>query len=232
MSRRSVSQITLVFIVMMLLTASSVSAQSMPKGFVLLQEEVPGIIVELRYASEENFMGRVVKGYETLPCLISTPAAKALAGVQKELDAFGLGLKVFDAYRPQRAVDDFVAWAKALEDTKMKQHYYPHVAKRELFKQGYIAARSGHSRGSSVDLTIVSFGPDGPVELDMGTHWDLFDPKSWGRHPSIAPQQRANRMLLQTLMQKHGFIALQEEWWHFTLKAEPFPQHYFDFLIR
>ena len=152
--------------------------------------------------------------------------------MQKDLEAFGLGLKVFDAYRPQRAVDHFVRWAEDLDDTRMKAKYYPGVEKKHLFRDGYIAARSGHSRGSTVDLTIVSLGPDDPVELDMGTGWDYFGPRSWPASLDVSPQQRANRMLLQSLMVKHGFKPLAEEWWHFTLKDEPFPKTYFDFVIE
>lgn len=211
---------------------SPVYAEDISKDFVILEEEIPGLIVELRYATDDNFLGRPVEGYASLRCMLSRPAAMALKEVQKELNTFGLGLKVFDAYRPQRAVDDFVVWAKVLDDTKMKQRYYPDVAKKDLFAKGYIAARSGHSRGSSVDLTIVSYDTGSPVELDMGTSWDLFGPRSWGSDLSVTSQQRANRMLLQKVMQMHGFKALKEEWWHFTLEAEPYPEIFFDFLTR
>lgn len=211
---------------------SSVLADPLPEGFVNLKKEIPGIEIELRYASDDNFLGRPVEGYERVSCLITKEAAEALKKVQEELSAFGLGLKVFDAYRPQRAVDDFVVWAKDVEDRKMKAYYYPDVAKKDLFSQGYIAARSGHSRGSSVDLTIISSAKGVSKELDMGTAWDLFGPQSWGKDLSVTPQQRANRMLLQTLMQKYGFKALKEEWWHFTLVDEPFPKNYFDFIAK
>lgn len=211
---------------------AAVLADSLPAGFVDLKKEISGIEIELRYASDDNFLGRPVKGYNGVRCLMTKEAAEALKKVQEELDVFGLGLKVFDAYRPQRAVDDFVAWAKDVDDTKMKSRYYPDVAKKDLFSQGYIAARSGHSRGSSVDLTIISSGEGASIELDMGTAWDLFGKASWGSDLSVIPQQRANRMLLQKLMQKHGFRALKEEWWHFTLEDEPFPKKYFDFIVK
>ncbi len=211
---------------------SSVLADPLPKGFVDLKKEISGIEIELRYASDDNFLGRPVEGYKNVSCLMTKEAAEALKKVQEELDVFGLGLKVFDAYRPQRAVDDFVAWAKDVDDIKMKSRYYPDVAKKDLFSQGYIAARSGHSRGSSVDLTIITSAEGTSKELDMGTAWDLFGKASWGKDLSVTAQQRANRMLLQKLMQKHGFRALKEEWWHFTLEDEPFPKQYFDFIVK
>ena len=203
-----------------------------PAGFVELGETVPGVVVDLRYLSEDNFVGRRVDGYEAEICFITSEAASALARVQNDLAAFGLGLKVFDAFRPQRAVDHFVRWAEDLDDTKMKAKYYPGVEKKNLFRDGYIAAKSGHSRGSTVDVTVVFLDREGPVELDMGTGWDFFGPKSWPASQLVSPQQRANRMLLQSLMVKHGFRPLAEEWWHFTLVEEPFPAEYFDFPVR
>jgi D-alanyl-D-alanine dipeptidase len=155
-----------------------------------------------------------------------------LAELQAELEPFGLGLLVFDAYRPQRAVDHFVRWARDLDDTRCKQAFYPDVPKSELFEQGYIASRSGHSRGSTVDLTIVPLarpGHDQGPALDMGGAFDLFSPLSWPTDASRTPQQRANRLLLRTLMIKHGFAPYSKEWWHFTLVDEPFPDTYFDF---
>jgi D-alanyl-D-alanine dipeptidase len=209
-----------------------VQACCQPAGFVNVNDAVPGVRTELRYFTKDNFVGERIDGYEADSCYISADAANALAEVQKELEAFGLGLKVFDAYRPQRAVDHFVRWAEDLADTRMKAKYYPGVEKKHLFRDGYIAAKSGHSRGSTVDLTIVSLGPGDPVELDMGTGWDYFGPRSWPASLDVSPQQRANRMLLQSLMVKHGFKPLAEEWWHFTLKDEPFPKTYFDFVIE
>lgn len=216
----------------LLLIAWSASLHPAPGGFVEISEAIPDAIVELRYLSEDNFIGVRIDGYESQKCFITTEAANALAAIQAELAAFGLGLKVFDAYRPQRAVDHFVRWAEDLGDAKMKAKYYPDVEKKHLFRDGYIAAKSGHSRGSTIDLTIVSLGPDGPVELDMGTGWDFFGPKSWPSSQAVTDQQRANRMLLQSLMVKHGFRPLAEEWWHFTLVDEPFPDTYFDFPIE
>ncbi len=203
-----------------------------PDGFVDIQRAVPGVVVDLRYFSEDNFVGQPIDGYQSDTCYVTRQAADALAAVQADLAAFGLSLKVFDAYRPQRAVDHFVRWAEDLDDTKMKAAYYPGVAKAHLFRDGYIAARSGHSRGSTVDLTLVSLDSGQPVELDMGTGWDFFGPESWPSSTAVTPQQRANRMLLQLLMVKHGFKPLAEEWWHFTLVDEPFPETYFDFVVE
>jgi D-alanyl-D-alanine dipeptidase len=201
-------------------------------GFVDVSEAVSGASIELRYHSPDNFVGKRINGYEADSAFITKKAAQALSNVQQELEQFSLGLKIFDAYRPQRAVDHFVRWAADLDDTEMKAKYYPEVAKEGLFRDGYIAARSGHSRGSTVDLTIVSLDSGNPVELDMGTGWDYFGPKSWPASMEVSPQQRANRMLLQRLMVKHGFKPLAEEWWHFTLVDEPFPETYFDFVIK
>jgi len=203
-----------------------------PEGFVQIREAVPGVVVELRYFGADNFVGAPIDGYAADRCYVTTEAARALGRVQHELAHLGLGLKVFDAYRPQRAVDHFVRWAEDLGDTRMKARYYPDVAKEHLFRDGYIAAKSGHSRGSTVDLTIVSLDSGEPVELDMGTPWDFFGPRSWPTSLEVTPQQRANRMLLQALMMKHGFRPLAEEWWHFTLEDEPFPDTYFDFVVE
>jgi len=150
--------------------------------------------------------------------------------VQAEVAAFGLSLKVFDAYRPQRAVDHFVRWAQDLDDTKMKAVFYPAVAKDILFSEGYISARSGHTRGSTIDLTLVD-GNTGE-ELDMGSPWDFFDPVSWPSNLNLTAQARANRSLLAAAMTKHGFRAIRTEWWHFMLADEPFPDTYFDFPIK
>jgi D-alanyl-D-alanine dipeptidase len=214
----------------MLISAGSL-ADPLP-GFVEIREAVPGVVVDLRYLGDDNFVGAPVDGYAAERCYLTAEAAQALGRVQHELAHLGLGLKVFDAYRPQRAVDHFMRWAEDLDDTAMKSRYYPDVAKAHLFRDGYIAAKSGHSRGSTVDLTIVALDGGAPVELDMGTPWDFFGPRSWPSSREVTPQQRANRMLLQALMIKHGFRPLAEEWWHFTLEDEPYPDTYFDFVVE
>ena len=172
-----------------------------PDTFVELQEFIPTIEVELRYFGENNFVGSVVDGYHAERVFMTREAAGALAKVQEEVAAFGLSLKVFDAYRPQRAVDHFVRWAQDLDDTKMKAVFYPAVAKDILFSEGYISARSGHTRGSTIDLTLVD--GDTGEELDMGSPWDFFDPVSWPSNLNLTAQARANRSLLAAAMTKH-----------------------------
>lgn len=219
--------------VMAVFTVSLARADQLPEGFTKIKQSIPDAIIDLRYSGTDNFLGRVVNGYKDGNCIISVPAAQALSKVEDDLKTMGLGLKVFDAYRPQMSVDDFVEWAKNLNDTKMKKKYYPDVDKNNLFKDGYIMARSGHSRGSTVDLTIVGFDKDGKAhELDMGTGFDLFGLKSHPDYKGISDQARANRLLLRTLMLDHGFKPLAEEWWHFTLKEEPYPDTYFNFPIN
>lgn len=215
-----------------LLAALPAAASTLPNGFVYLDESVPGLHFDLRYAGHNNFIGEPIDGYLKARAILSRPAAQALERVQEELKPFGLGLKVFDAYRPQRAVDHFVRWAKDLQDVRMKSVFYPHVDKTELFRDGYIAERSGHSRGSTVDLTIVALDSAKADELDMGGAYDLFDPLSWGAASTPSAAQRANRLLLQLLMKKHGFRPYAQEWWHFTLNGEPFPETYFDFPVQ
>ncbi len=213
-----------------LLFCASAAAESRPEIFVDLEKAIPGILVEPRYYGENNFIGKRIDGYDAPVCYLTLPASEALAKVQKALAPFGLGLKVFDAYRPQRAVDHFVRWAKDLNDTKMKKAFYPDVPKTALFEKGYIAARSGHSRGSTVDLTLIDLASG--RELDMGTPFDFFSPASWPTSSTVTAQQRANRLLLRAMMLRCGFRPLEEEWWHFTLENEPFPERYFDFLVR
>ncbi|NIP92820.1 MAG: M15 family metallopeptidase [Akkermansiaceae bacterium] len=201
----------------------------LPDGFVDVTEVIPGVRLELRYLTVNNFIGQPVDGYLQPRAILTEEAAGALAGVQKELEPFGFGLKIFDAYRPQRAVDHFVRWAEDPEDIRMKKLYYPGVAKKDLFKEEYIADRSSHTRGSTVDVTLVS--RDGR-DLDMGSGFDFFDPKSWPTEQAIPPAARAHRLLLATLMIKHGFQPYSREWWHFTLRNEPFPDTYFDFPVE
>ena len=206
---------------------------SLPGSFIYVNEIIPDIQVELRYFTSHNFVGERIDGYQASRCILTREAAEALKGVQDDLKPFGLGLKVYDAYRPQRAVDRFVKWAKNLNDTKMQQEFYPQVRKENLFKEDYIAEKSGHSRGSTVDLTIVSLtGPEAGTDLDMGTGFDFFGPESWPDYAGISAGPRAHRMLLLLVMEKHGFKPYPKEWWHFTLKDEPYPDIYFDFPIR
>jgi zinc D-Ala-D-Ala dipeptidase len=206
------------------------SARLVPDGFVRVADHVPGLIEDMRYHTADNFVGAPVDGYEAPVCWLTREAADALVEVQARLAGFGLGLKVFDCYRPARAVAHFGRWARDLEDQSTKPIYYPNVEKAELFSLGYIAERSGHSRGSTMDLTLVDIATGD--EIDMGSPFDLFDPISWPSDPRPTAQQRANRAFLQSIMQAHGFKGLKEEWWHFTLVDEPYPDTYFDFVIR
>ena len=193
--------------------------EKMPKGFVVLSDVVPDIIQEIRYHSTYNFVGTRVDGYEEPVALITRQAAEALKAVNRELMAQGYRIKVYDTYRPQRAVSHFVRWAKAISDTLTKQSFYPEVDKRLLFKLGFIASKSGHSRGSTIDLTLVH--AQSGKEVDMGGVFDYFGQLSHPSYQQITKEQKANRMLLRRVMMKHGFAPLSTEWWHFTLKDEP-----------
>ena len=212
------------------LISSQISSQTLPKGFSYVSEIDATIKKELRYGTSNNFIGKPIDGYLKDSLIISTPAAKALKEIQTKLMLSGLSLKIFDAYRPQQAVDHFVRWAKVMNDTLMKQLYYPDVQKSELFTLGFIASKSGHTRGSTIDLSIVDVKTN--KELDMGSSYDFFGEKSHPFYKKITEAQMKNRMLLRIIMIKNGFIPYDNEWWHFTLKDEPYPTTYFNFLIE
>ncbi len=201
-----------------------------PEGFVDVAKVAPGLIIEMRYATAHNFVGVPIEGYERPVCYLTKPAAEALAQVVKDIEGRGLTLKVYDCYRPQRAVTHFVRWGRDVVDQKMKAEFYPQVVKSTLFRDGYIAPRSGHSRGSTVDLTLARRS-DGR-ELDMGTAFDFFSPRSWPSNRSISAEAQKNRALLAQVMAHRGFRPYDKEWWHFTLRHEPYPQTYFDFPVR
>jgi len=238
------SKITLCLPIVQLLLALTFTLQAgqslaegpdgtLPKGFVYADETIPDVRLDMRYAGSHNFVGKPVDGYLKRKCILTREAAEALKKVQEELRPFGLGVKVFDSYRPQMAVDHFVRWAHDLKDTRMKQEFYPDVDKKNLFRDGYIAAKSGHSRGSTVDLTIVSLvGEDAGRELDLGSGFDFFGLSSWPDSPQIQPPSRAHRLLLRMVMEKHGFRPYPQEWWHFTLNREPWPETYFNFPVQ
>jgi len=200
-------------------------------NFVVLSDVVPDIIQEIRYYSTYNFVGDRIKGYEEPCALMTREAALALKNVAEDLRKQGYRLKVFDAYRPQSAVDNFVEWAKNLGDTRMKKYFYPELTKDVLFPQGYIAEHSGHSRGSTIDLTL--FDMNTGKEVDMGGTFDYFGERS---HPDfkgdLTKKQLANRKILRDAMLRHGFKPLDTEWWHFTLKDEPYPDTYFTFPVH
>ncbi|MBR2825823.1 MAG: M15 family metallopeptidase [Solobacterium sp.] len=199
-------------------------------GFVLLSEAVPDVILEIRYYSTYNFVGERIDGYEEPIALITKEAAQALKEVSDELIEKGYRLKVFDAYRPQKAVNHFVKWAQDPSDTKMKEYFYPELEKDVLFPLGYIMEHSGHSRGSTIDLTLFDMTLE--KEVDMGGTFDYFGELSHPDYKGITEEQYNNRMLLREVMIKHGFKPLEEEWWHFTLEDEPYPDTYFTFPVN
>ena len=223
--------------------------QTMNSNFVKLAEAVPDAILEIRYYDTYNFVGRRVDGYEAPTAMLTRRAADSLRAVSDDVKRMGYCLKIYDAYRPQKAVDHFVRWAKVLSDTLTKRYFYPDLSKSVLFKQGYIASKSGHSRGSTVDLTLVDMKTG--KDVDMGGTFDWFGPES---HPdfcgnpqtgqytgdnhkspkrrSITPEQFHNRMILRKAMLRHGFKPISSEWWHFTLKNEPYPKTFFTFPVR
>ena len=198
--------------------------------FVLLSEVVPDAILEIRYYSTYNFVGDRIDGYEEPYALLTREAAEALKAVSDDLVAKGYRLKIYDGYRPQMAVTNFVEWAEDVEDTRMKEYFYPELDKSVLFDQGYIAEKSGHSRGSTVDLTLFDMTTE--KEVDMGGTFDYFGELSHPDYTGITEEQYNNRMILRDAMMAHGFKPLPEEWWHFTLENEPFPDTYFTFPVN
>ena len=197
-------------------------------GFVMLSDVVPDIIQDIRYYSTFNFVGDRIDGYKQPCALMTIEAAEALKKVSDELKKFGYCLKIYDAYRPQKAVDNFVRWAEDLDDTRMKEYFYPNVNKADLFDEGYLGTRSGHSRGSTVDVTLCDFNTS--KEVDMGGAFDYFGELSHSDYKSgLTVQQINNRQFLRDVMMNHNFKPLSTEWWHFTLKDEPYPNTYFTF---
>jgi D-alanyl-D-alanine dipeptidase len=223
------------------------AAKPAAPALVDIAEVAPDVAVDIRYAGADNFLGRPARGYGAARCLLTPPAAAALGRVQRDVASFGLGLLVYDCYRPQRAVDDFVAWSRK-PDLRGDPAHRPAVPKAELFARGYIAARSSHSRGSTVDLTLVQLGAprraaaraavgdcrkvDGPLapdgSLNMGTTFDCFDERSHAEDAAASAEARRNRLLLRLAMEKQGFVPYAKEWWHFTLGSEPYPEAAFD----
>lgn len=204
--------------------------QQLPSGFSYLNDQ--RLLYDIAYAGSNNFVGRPIAGYNKAVCIATDKVIAGVLAVQDDLDALnnGLVLKIFDAYRPQTAVDDFSKWSKDLNDQKMKTTYYPNISKAELFEQQYLMARSKHSTGSAIDLTIVK--RDGMQELDMGTIFDFFDPASHTASLAISHEAQLNRQLLKLLMERHGFKNYAYEWWHYNIVVEPFPDTYFDFPIE
>lgn len=200
-------------------------------GFVVVSDLIPDVLLDVRYYSTFNFVAERVDGYAQPLVLLTREAAQALARVNEEALNRGLRLKLFDGYRPQRAVNHFVRWAEDASATQTKAIFYPEVDKRDLFSLGFIAQKSGHSRGSTIDLTL--FDDASQKDLDMGGGFDYFGELSWaGYTRTLTKEQIANRRLLREMMVRHGFRPLEEEWWHFTLVEEPYPDVYFDFLVE
>ena len=245
--------LTIVFTAMATILSSCVSNAfcKAPSGFVYIAEAVPDAILEIRYYSTYNFVGDRIDGYEQPTAMLTVEAARALKAVSDDVKSQGYRLKIFDAYRPQCAVTHFMNWAKDTGDTRMKAYFYPNLDKSVLFAQGYIAEKSGHSRGSTVDLTLFDMAAE--KEVDMGGTFDWFGKEShpnWCGNPEtgeytgefagdtpakdgkINATQFRNRMILRKAMMRHGFKPLPEEWWHFTLVNEPWPDTYFDHPVK
>lgn len=200
-----------------------------PSGFVLLSDFVPGIVQEIRYFSTYNFIGDRVTGYEEPCAIVTEETARALQSLASELNVQGYRMKIYDAYRPADAVRHFVAWGVDDLDQRMKPFFYPELMKQELFEKGYIASRSSHSRGSTVDLTLLDMKTG--KEVDMGSPFDFFSEASHPDYVGVTKEQSENRMFLQKAMVRHGFEPISCEWWHFTLKNEPYPETYFEFPV-
>ncbi|MBN9332785.1 M15 family metallopeptidase [Devosia sp.] len=229
----------------------ALGAETLPVGFVYLRDIAPKIRQDMRYAGHHNFVGRPIAGYEEAECILTRVAAEALRDAAAELAGDGLALRVYDCYRPARAVADFAGWARDIDDRLMQAEFYPRVDKAELFILGYIAERSGHSRGSTVDLTIepvlrpdtkpFAAGDDlvdcilpgrfAEGTLEFGTGYDCFDIRAHHGAEGISPEAEQNREMLRSLLDRHGFAPYQEEWWHYTLRDEPYPLSYFDFVV-
>ena len=223
-------KISIISFVVLLFAFGSQESKKLTEGFVYVKNIIPDLNVELQYYSTNNFVGDTIDGYNANVLVLTKETAQALKKVQHDLQQQNLCLKVYDGYRPQRAVNHFMRWAKDLNDTINKQQFYPDVEKRYLFREEYIATRSGHSRGSTLDLTIIDGTSSEP--LDMGSTYDFFGKESWVDYVDLTESQKANRQLLQEVMLKHNFRNYAKEWWHFTLRWEPFPETYFDFEIE
>ena len=202
-----------------------------PSGFVLVSDIIPDVVLDIRYYTTFNFLGERVDGYEEPVALMTREAAYALKKVSDEAISKGYRLKIFDAYRPQCAVDHFVRWADKVRELAMKEYFYPGIDKTRLFEEGFVALKSGHSRGSTVDLTLLDMATQ--KDLDVGGTFDYFGSLSWAENTeNITQEQASNRKMLRDMMISHGFHPLNEEWWHFTLDNEPYPDTYFTFPVN
>lgn len=224
------SLIPVFFLFLLFLSACQSNERLIPEEFGYVHDAIPDVKYDIRYAVDDNFLGEPVDGYLAPVAILTNEALEALKKVAEEMRDKGYGIIVFDGYRPQKAVDHFVRWAKDLEDTLMKHRYYPDVEKANLFTEGYIAERSGHTRGSTIDLSLYHLDSGEP--LDMGSGFDLFGPVSHHDSDLITPEQDARRNMLKEVMQRHGFIEYSREWWHYRLADEPYPDTFFDFDVQ
>ena len=218
-----------IFIIIILIFYSTSFNNNLEAGFVYLNDIDDSIVVNLKYYSSENFTGQFVEGYHSNNAILTKESALALSNAQDDFNKLGYSLILYDAYRPQRAVNFFVQWSKKPNDTINKRIYYPNIKKSELFELGYIAYKSGHSRGSTVDVSLVEISTN--KVLDMGTVFDYFGVESHTFFDDISEKQKSNRLILYEIMSNNGFKNYSKEWWHFTLKNEPY-QKYFDFLVK
>ena len=218
-----------IFIITLLIFFSSFFNNNLEDGFVYLKDIDDSIIVDLKYYSNENFTGQYVEGYLSNNAILTKESALALSDAQDDFNKLGYSLILYDAYRPQRAVNFFVQWSNNFHDTINKRIYYPNIKKSELFEFGYIAYKSGHSRGSTVDVSLIEISTN--KLLDMGTIFDYFGVESHNFFDDISEKQKSNRLILYEIMSDNGFKNYSKEWWHFTLKNEPY-QKYFDFLVK
>ena len=204
--------------------------EGLPEGFCYVEDVIPDVILEMRYAGTHNFVGDVIDGYERNTAILTVEAAKALKEAADAFREMGYRIKIFDAYRPQRAVKHFVRWSQDGDDMRMQAEFYPEFQKKSLLvDQGYIARNSSHMRGSALDLTLTDL--DGN-ELDMGTVFDYFGKKAWHDAVNVTPEQKENRELLKSVMEANGFKAFEQEWWHYRLKDEPYKTEKFNFPVK
>lgn len=238
-------------LVFLTLFSGSFCAFTLPKGFVYLATVAPFVEQDIRYAGNDNFLGRPARGYYSGRCILTKEAAQQLYAVQKAAKKRGYRLKVYDCYRPQKAVNDFYRWSQKRFVKEYNPAFYPRVPRSSLFTRGYIALYSGHSRGSTVDVTLVRqenkkrsqkrvvkqcYGQGLNVQddnsINMGTRFDCLDTAAHLNYKHVSKAQYANRLLLNRLMRVHGFYGYPKEWWHFTLRNEPYPKKYFNFDVR
>ena len=239
------------FVALLLPLLISTSTYALEKGFVYLSDVAPDIIQDMRYATSNNFIGNPIPGYKRGVCIVTKKTAQQLKKIQAKIKPKGYSLKVYDCYRPQKAVDYFATWSKKAKDERKKAEFYPREDKATLFDHDYIALQSGHTRGSTLDLSLVklkaptkahrdhllrcySTTPDYQDDnsIDMGTRYDCLDVSANLDYKDLSKKQKANRALLQHLMTSNGFVPYAQEWWHFTLAKEPFPKTYFNFAVK